>query len=289
MAGSCARRPLVIQVSITAGQSTLLRFGSLQSYESAVPTIARLLVGEFGLPLPARLTVFVYPTHVAYAEGLAKLGHMRIERAAQIAGYAIGLYQRERLFINDGALRGACVAVWLGLIAHELTHAAQYELSSGRRGRSEQWIREGMADWVAMRVLDRLGVRDGRHRRDQALNEIRQDRGSSYEIAFLMTDVLIERHGLESIVAYFRAFATSDDRFGNFSRAFGVSLEAFAGNAFERLSTDLERGEKPEAKRSPEPFITNEFARDSRVRSPHRPAHHVRRAAVTALGPDGLA
>src|SRR5437870_2311535 len=222
-AGSCARQPLVIPVSITAGQSKI-RFRSLQSYESAVPTIARLLVGEFGLPLPARLTVFVYPTHVAYAEGLAKLGHMRTERAAQIAGYAIGLYQRERLFINDGALRGACVAVWLGLIAHELTHAAQYELSSGRRGRSEQWIREGMADWVAMRVLDRLGVRDGRHRRDQALNEIRQDRGSSYEIAFLMTDVLIERHGLESIVAYFRAFATSDDRFGNFSRAFGVSL-----------------------------------------------------------------
>ena len=252
-AGSCARQPLVIPVSITAGQSKI-RFRSLQSYESAVPTIAGLLVGEFGLPLPARLTVFVYPTDVAYAEGLAKLGHMRTERAAEIAGYAIGVGQGERLFINDGALRGACAAVWLGLIAHELTHAAQYELSGGRRGRSEQWIREGMADWVARRVLDRLGVREGHGRRE---------RGSSYEIAFLMTDDLIRRRGFESVVAYFRAFATSDDRSGNFSRAFGVSLEAFTGQAFERLSGDLERGEKPEARRSPEPLVTNEFAPDS--------------------------
>ncbi len=252
-----AKLSSVSQVGLDAATDSVLFFptGGV-SFCSGVDR-ARVSFGEPKVTPPFlvyTLSDVTSPTDVAYAEGLAKLGHMRTERAAEIAGYAIGVGQGERLFINDGALRGACAAVWLGLIAHELTHAAQYELSGGRRGRSEQWIREGMADWVARRVLDRLGVREGHGRRE---------RGSSYEIAFLMTDDLIRRRGFESVVAYFRAFATSDDRSGNFSRAFGVSLEAFTGQAFERLSGDLERGEKPEARRSPEPLVTNEFAPDS--------------------------
>ncbi len=42
----------------------------------------------------------------------------------------------------------------------------------------------------------------------------------TYGIAFLLTDDLIRHRGFESLRAYFRAFADSDDRFGHFRRAF---------------------------------------------------------------------
>jgi hypothetical protein len=281
LAGGCARRSVVIPVSVHPGpQSTLAPRASLRSYESAVPAIATILVTDFGLPLPPPLTVFVYPTQRAYVEGLAQIGRIRAERAAWIARHAVALAQRHALFINDEALRGACAGTWLGLIAHELTHAAQYELSGGRRGRSEQWLREGMADWVAARVLVRLGTPDESYRREHVLNDVRQaglpagkrfdlrELGRPldwetqhlrvgghvlYNVAFLLTADLVRLHGFQSMVAYFRSFATSDDRAGNFSRAFGVSLDAFAGETVERLSDDLERGENPEAPRSFEP------------------------------------
>jgi hypothetical protein len=41
----------------------------------------------------------------------------------------------------------------VALLAHEMAHSFQYELGGGRRGTSDQWLREGFADWVAIGVL----------------------------------------------------------------------------------------------------------------------------------------
>ena len=46
---------------------------------------------------------------------------------------------------------------WLRLLAHELTHVAQIELAQGE-GRAAQWLAEGMAEWAAFRVLERLSL-----------------------------------------------------------------------------------------------------------------------------------
>src|SRR5262249_62084198 len=61
---------------------------------------------------------------------------------------------------------------WPGGLAHELTHVVQYQLAGGRRGRSEQWLREGMADWVACQVLERLGVSSFRDERAQVVRAV---------------------------------------------------------------------------------------------------------------------
>jgi hypothetical protein len=149
------------------------------------------------------------------------------------------------------------------VLAHELTHVVQYQLAGGRRGHSEQWLREGMADWVASQVLERLGITTFSHEREEALRAVagelprlRDDpldlvalgepRGwetrhlrsgdrLTYRLAFLLADDLIRRRGLDRLLDYFGAFARSDDRFGHFQQAFGVSLGEFQASALERV------------------------------------------------------
>lgn len=279
LTAGCARQTLVIPVPITPeALRVAAQSGSIRSYESATRAIASVMVMELGLPLPPRLTVFVYPDHETYAAGLAGTGRMSPRRAEEIAGYSVGLGQHRQLFINDQALRGACRRVWLGVVAHELTHSAQYQLSGGRRGRSEQWLREGMADWVAARVLERLGETTLPRRRNRALDDVARawaeredtrldlirlgaplgwehrhlDAGQlTYRLAFLATDALIRRSGLDRLIGYFRAFADSDDRFGHFERAFGMSLEEFEEEVLTEIRDQLARRERDHITEAP--------------------------------------
>lgn len=264
-----------------------MRAGPLLSYESAVRVVAAIMVAEMGLPLPSRFTVFVYPSRTAYAEGLATSGRMPARRAEEIAAYSVGLGQHRRLFINDEALRGTCRRAWLAVVTHELTHSAQYELSGGRRGRSEQWLREGMADWVAARVLDRLGDTTFRAERSRVIGDIArmrpalgdesldlvdlgQPRGwetrhlragdrRTYRLAFLVTDELIRRSGWARLVEYFRAFVDSDDRFDNFRQAFGLSLDEFERDALGRLRNALADRESTIDEPTPVPDSSREL------------------------------
>jgi len=268
----CGRASLVLPVRLEpATLSASVRPGPITGYESAVRVIAAMIVTELELPLPQQFTVFVYPSRAEYERGLVRVPGISPVRAAEIADYSVGLGHHRQVFINDEALRGAPRSDWLGVVAHELTHTAQYELSGGRRGRSEQWLREGMADWVRFLVLERLGEETLRHQRERALSAVaralpalRDDPpdllvlGSppgwsartvssgdrlTYGLAFLLTDDLIRHRGFESLRAYFRAFADSDDRFGHFRRAFGRSLAEFQSEALDRIRTELERAQ----------------------------------------------
>jgi hypothetical protein len=240
---------------------------SLAAPEAALRVIATIMQGDLGIPLPRGFTVLTYRTWSEYAQGLATIGGMPRDRAADVAAYAVGLGQAGRIFLNWEVLREAPRAVRLGILAHELTHVAQYELSGGRRGASEQWLREGMADWVACQVLERLGestVAAERHRaleavghalpqvRSHALDltdlgrplgwearHLRFGDGPTYRLALLLTDDLIRRAGLPALLEYFRAFAASSDRPGAFRRAFGLSMDAFGVEALARLQHEL--------------------------------------------------
>ncbi|MBI2468538.1 MAG: hypothetical protein HYV62_12115 [Candidatus Rokubacteria bacterium] len=277
----CAAPPLVLRIGIDpAAPASSRPAGTLADYETAVRAVSALLTQELGVPLPREFTVFVYPSQWAYAEGLADVGEFPLAQATEIARYSVGLGQARRLLINDAALRDAPRSVWLGVLAHELTHVAQYELSGGRRGGSEQWLREGMADWVACWVVERLGAGTFQEEWDRAwqavayalpalgddpvdLVDLGRPRGwetrhlragdrLTYRLAFLLTDELIQRHGFERVVAYFRAFGDSEDRFGNFRWAFGASVEEFEAQALGRLRAKL--GElAPAAPRYPMP------------------------------------
>lgn len=56
-----------------------------------------------------------------------------------------------------------------------------------------------------------------------------------YLLAFLAVDVLVERHGMTAVTEYFKRFAASDDRTGNFRAAFGETIEAFEAAVAARL------------------------------------------------------
>jgi hypothetical protein len=151
----------------------------------------------------------------------------------------------------------------VALFAHELTHVSQYELADGRRATSEQWLREGFADWVQFRATDLLSIRPYAESRRRMLQVVRRagpvDRFPSlgmlvsnrqwvmartelggpatYGQAFLATDWLIERHGSDRVLAYFRRFASVDDRARNFQAVFGLPPGEFAQQFQARLAS----------------------------------------------------
>jgi hypothetical protein len=232
----------------------------LSTHDRAVRGIAAILVQDLELPVPELVTVYVYHTRRAFERGLVEDANVSPGRAAELSDFAIGVGKRRQLLLNDeGADHQG--REWLRLIAHELAHVSQIELAQGE-GRADQWLAEGMAEWVAFTVLERLGLDVVAKRRvmsrrgvrnHAALQAARLDldtlgsprgftlrhrrEGSlpTYQLAFLMADYLIQREGLPRVVAYFRAFATNADRHQNFVRTFGQTLDDFESEVLTHL------------------------------------------------------
>jgi hypothetical protein len=225
---------------------------TLTSHERAVRGIAAIMVKHLGLPVPERVTVYVYGSRDTFEHGLVHDANVSPARAAELGNFAIGIGKRRQLLLNDEVWHDN-PREWLRLIAHELAHVAQIELARGE-GRAEQWFAEGMAEWVAFNVLERLRLDTVAARRISSLRGIRnlaalqaarldlESLGSprgftvrhlkegslpTYQLAFLMADYLMVRHGLPAAIEYYRLFATSDDRHENFRKIFGMSLEYF--------------------------------------------------------------
>lgn len=249
----CGSGRLVVPVRIDA--TPLARPAdahALATHEQAVRGIAAILVQDLELPVPRRVTVYVYSTRKVFERGLIEDARVSPARAAELSDFAIGVGKRRQLLLNDeGTARAG--REWLRLIAHELTHVCQIELAQGE-GRGEQWLAEGMAEWVAFHVLERLGLDTLARRRELARLGIRNHRallaarldletlgsprgftvrhrreGSlpTYQLAFLMADYLIQHEGFDRVVAYFRAYAKRQDRHENFAKAFGRTLDEF--------------------------------------------------------------
>jgi hypothetical protein len=219
----------------------------LTTHERALQGIAATVVRELGPPVPSPVTVYVYESRPAFERDLVQDAHVSPARATELSDFAIGIGKRRQLLLNDeGSERPG--REWLRLIAHELAHVSQIEMAQG------EGLAEGRAEWVAFRVLERLGLDTVERRRGLSRAGIRnhaalaaarldletlgsprgftlrhRKEGSlpTYQLAFLMADYLIQREGFERVLDYFRAFATSHDRRANFTRAFGQTLEQF--------------------------------------------------------------
>ena len=225
---------------------------ALTTHDAAVRGIAAILVKDLKLPVPDQVTVYVYASRDVFQQGLIEDAQISPVRAAELSDFAIGVGKRRQLLFNDEAYdhRGR---EWLRLVAHELTHVSQIEMAQGE-GRAEQWLAEGMAEWVAFTVLERLGLDTMERRRAVATAGIRshaalaaarldlQTLGSprgftvrhlregslpTYQLAFLMSDYLITRDGLDKVADYYKLFAQKQARFDNFREAFGQSLGDF--------------------------------------------------------------
>jgi hypothetical protein len=235
---------------------------ALRTTDDAVRGIAAIMAKSFGLPVPDSVTVLVYGGRRAFEQGLMRDARVSPVQAAQLSDFAIGVGARGQVLLNDQPT-DRTQREWLRLIAHELTHVSQIELSGGE-GRGEQWLAEGMAEWVAFSTLEHLGLDTLEHRRQAAMAGIRsrvtllqgtldlEARGTPqgftawhlqegsipiYQLAFLMTDYLVERRGFEVIRTYFASFRRAGDRRKNFDAAFGESLPDFEADVLIRLKT----------------------------------------------------
>ena len=224
----------------------------LVSHEEAIRGIAVILVRDLKLPMPPAFTAYVYSGREGFERGLVVDANVSPLRAAELSEFAVGIGKRRLLLLNDegGTAHGR---EWFRLIAHELAHVSQIELAQGE-GRAEQWLAEGMAEWVAFNVLARLGLDTVVNRRTMAtagirnhaalvaarldlemlgnprgftVRHLREGSLPTYQLAFLMADYLITRDGFPRVVTYFRTFERKQDRHANFRDTFGQSLEQF--------------------------------------------------------------
>ena len=226
-------------------------------------SVAWVLVERLGLPLSSPLHAYFYSTAEAFELGLVTDARSETWFAKDQARFASGVGTYYGILLREDKFRAASILARVGLVAHELTHVSQYELAGGRRGRSEQWLREGHADWVRFRVLEHLGLRSYAESRKRILQEVRRAQSverfpsltllatnrewttarnesgqvATYYQAFLATDWLVERRGHGAVIEYFRRFGRFDDREGNFEAAFGMSLSRFADEFQSRLGS----------------------------------------------------
>jgi hypothetical protein len=219
-------------------------------WDSAMATAIAAMERELGLPR-FEVSVYLFPGREAFEAALVRSGY-RADFARDTAGTMTAIGGHGAVLINEAKLATAPWERRLGLLAHELTHSLQYELGGGHRGTSDQWLREGFAEWVSVRVLERLQATSIDQVRHAALARLRARRrerlpplehmvtfpqwvalgqgrhaGTLYDQAFAAVDFLIRRHGLTKAVRYFELFAGSADRRANFRRAFGEDLPAF--------------------------------------------------------------
>jgi len=249
---SGGRVVLPVAFEAPAPAATLRYPEDFVSHEATVRGVAAILSRQLGLPVPDQVTVYIYGSRAIFEQGLVTDGRLPAVRAAELGEFAIGVGKRRQLLLQaDGG--PPATRDWLRLVAHELTHVAQIELAQGE-GRAEQWLAEGMAEWAAFSVLERLGLDALAERRAAALQHVREQaalrearldldtlgtpRGftvrhqregslATYQLAFLMTDYLIRRHGFERLVEYYRGFAGGRGRREGFRLAFDQTLEEF--------------------------------------------------------------
>ncbi|MGH9160933.1 MAG: hypothetical protein ACRD2X_13235 [Vicinamibacteraceae bacterium] len=235
---------------------------ALEDYPTALAAIVDVMESELKLPRP-EVTLVLFANRRSFEAGLLSIGYPReLARDASAFG-AIG--GARAILANAGILDTLPWPERVRLLAHELTHSVQYALAGGTRGASDQWLREGVADWVAFQTTAALGYMSYRESRRRMLERLASaptglmpaplDQLATfpqwvaaqrayhdvplYAQAFLGAELLIERHGFERVSEYFARFASSDDRQATFRTTFGRNLSDFERALERRWSREL--------------------------------------------------
>jgi hypothetical protein len=248
----CATAPPAPRVlsSATIKAGPVARVEWIGGWDSAMATAIAAMERELGIPR-FEVSLHLFSGREAFEAALIRSGYRSaFARDTARTMTAIGGYRA--VLVNEGNLVAAPWERRLGLLTHELAHSLQYELGGGQRGTSDQWLREGFAEWVSVRVLQGLSATSLDHSRHRALGGLRGRKragvppleqmltfpqwvalgqgphaGVVYDLAFAAVDFLIRRHGFTRAVRYFELFAGSPDREANFRAAFGEDLEDF--------------------------------------------------------------
>ena len=226
------------------------RLDQIDDYRTAAATIVSIVERELGLS-SFPITFRFYPNTEAFENALLEAGY-DATLARNTANTMIAVGGHRGVLLNDARLVALSWDQRVALLAHEFGHSVQYELGGGRRGTSDQWLREGFAEWLSIRVLEQLertvsltAIRRGRQSELRAagrsnlprlsdlvtfpqwVNAGKRHGATMYPMSFLAVDFLLERHGIPAVLGYFKRFALSEDRAGNFRAAFGEEIESF--------------------------------------------------------------
>jgi hypothetical protein len=251
--GACARGQQELQlVRVPArapGAEPWPSRQSIRDYPAALVAIVRVFERDLGLPA-VEATLVLFPTRRSFEEGRLEAGYPPPLARAASSFDAIG--GPKAILVSGPSVAGFDWEQRVRLLAHELVHTLQYQLGGGTRGASEQWIREGVADWIACRVMARLGFGSVESMREPLLAPLADLRFGAapaplrdlstfpqwveaqrrfelplYAQAFLAAELLIETHGLSALVGYFERFAATRDREAAFAASFRVDLADF--------------------------------------------------------------
>jgi hypothetical protein len=260
---SCAHRVdtfEIVPVPPDGGASPSAR---TSTYEAARTLVVEALERELSLPrVDASLVLF--PNRRAFELGLLQVGYP--EALARSASSFSAIGGARAVLMNAGVTDRLTRTERIRLIAHELVHTLQYQLIGGRRGGSEQWLREGFAGGVACRVTARLGLGSFDTLRDDVIRQLAGVRLGTppapfdqlatfpqwveaqqrydvpvYAQAFVAAELLVETRGVAAIVGYFKAFKDSEDRAAAFGDAFGLDRVAFEGEFVPRWHATVAR------------------------------------------------
>lgn len=147
----------------------------IATYPEALATTLDIMQRDLGLPAVQVQLVFV-PDARRMSDLLLRAGHPpRVARQAARELTAIG--GRRTVLINQARLESEGWPGRVSLLAHELGHVLQYELSGGKRETSAQWLREGFSKWLELRVLEVLGSAERAKYWSRALERSRNPAG----------------------------------------------------------------------------------------------------------------
>ena len=218
-------------------------------YEEILAAAINALQREVGLPR-VEVPLILFANEGAFERGLIQIGYTETLARSASSFNAIG--GAAAVLVNGGSIRRLDRGRRMRLIAHELVHSIQYHLGGGTRGASEQWLREGFAEWAACRATASLGFGSFESLRGELIDQLAGvplgrrpvpfehlqtfpqwvEAQSRFDVplypqAFVAAELLVEHHGVPAVIRYFEYFKTSKDHRRAFREAFGIEPQAF--------------------------------------------------------------
>ena len=248
------------EIRFEGGDQPIL--GANPSDEELINATAWLIRHKLELPFPPAIKAYVYVNEATLVDGLIEVAGDTHDEAWDKGRYAAGVAARSGLFLRGDYVARMHLVARAGLFAHELAHVSQTQLRDGGRGRAAQWILEGHADWVKVRVLDLLRYRSYAESRDHIVRTVvgsptpitlfpglqelaRNDAWvastnklgapATYCQAFLAVDLLVERYGRAKVTEFLGRFALDSPPREHWAKVFPISYRQFVDEFRVRL------------------------------------------------------
>ena len=249
LATSCAKTVERIEIVPVPLDNGIPGSARASTYDAALTLVLDGLERELALPR-VEVSLVLFPNQRTFEQGLLQIGYTKTLARSASSFNAIG--GARAVLMNAATTDRLTRAQRIRLITHEVVHTLQYRLGGGTRGASEQWLREGFAEWVACRVTARAGLGSFDSLRGDLVDQLAGvglsrphapfeklatfpqwvEAQQRYEVplyaqAFIAAELLVEMRGAPAVVQYFERFRDTQDRRAAFAGAFGLEPAAF--------------------------------------------------------------